>query len=112
MTVIATIPQKSYNPQDFTQQFSVPAGVKALKATFTRVGWPVGEVATAEIIKPDGTSPGIVGFSGGTSLAKDGTNTSALSIGDPGGPDLPVGTYTVHVIVEQTITTQITLERF
>jgi hypothetical protein len=112
MTVIATIPQKVYNPQTFNSPFSVPSGVKALKATFTRVSWPVGEVATVQIIYPDGTSPGTVGFSGGTSLAKDGTNTSAIGIGDPSGADLPAGTYTIQAIVTQAITTQITLERF
>lgn len=114
MTVVATLPERSYTPRTLSPPtFNVPASTREVRFSFSRVGWPAGKVAEAEILGPDGSSFGRVGFDGGNTLARDGTATSAYGLGDRNGSYfLPVGTYTPSVVIFQTITTAVTIERF
>lgn len=110
MAIVATIPEQVYSPRNVEFQHAIPSGVKAVRVTFSRVNWPAGSVGTSEILFPDGTSTGVVGYAGGSGLARDGTATSSTTIAN-GGSDLPAGTYTVRVSILQTLRTAITIER-
>lgn len=102
-------------PRTYTLTPSIPNGtktaIKEVKFTATKVGWPPGRCLSAEVIFPDGTSAGVVTYDGGTSPARDGSQTVGLSI-NRGGDDLPVGQYTIALTVFQTITAAVTGERF
>lgn len=114
MTVVRNIAERSYtSAQSPTPSFSVPAGVRRLRFTFSRVGWPSGKVADLTVFDPNGDSCGTVGYDGGNTLAKNGTATSAYEIQPQDGQGfLMSGTYTSAVTIYQTLTTAITIERF
>lgn len=102
-------------PRTYTLTPTIPAGtktaIKEIKFTATKVGWPDGLCATVSIQFPDGTDTGTVGYDGGTTPARDGSQTVGLTVNQD-GDDLPTGQYTITVQVFQAITAAITGERF
>jgi hypothetical protein len=110
VAIVAALPQQVYTPRTINSTPAVPANVRSVKATLTRVSWPAGAVLSVEIIYPDGRSAGVVGFDGGPQLARDGSATSSIGIQAIGGEFLPAGVYTVRATVLQMITTAVTIE--
>lgn len=118
MTIVLSIAQAVVTPRTITRTFSVPAGTLQLKATLTRVGWPAGDVGSMAITMPDGSAGPQATFAGGVALARDGTAATEswfmLAIFDASQKPvpLPVGSYGITVVVQQTVTTAVTVERF
>lgn len=112
MTVLASIPEQSYTPRTINASPVIGAGVKSIRLTCSRVGWPAGQVGTISATRPDGTPCSSVGFSGGTAFKKDGVtiaSESGMSI-DNGGADLMAGTWAIKIEILQTVTTAVQIE--
>lgn len=110
MAIVASIPKQAYAVGPLSFSPTVPANVREVQATLTKVAWPAGQVLTIEVVYPNGVSAGVVGFDGGPALARDGTATARIGIRGVRGGFLTQGAYTVRVQVLQPITTAVTIE--
>lgn len=117
MAVVLNVPQQSYTPRTVTLTPTIPAGTKRLSINCTRVAWPAGAVGSIEVTYPDGSPGPSATFEGGVHIGRDGqpavNSGFSLEMAIGNQPvDLPAGQYSVRVVVLQTVTTAITVERF
>lgn len=119
MAVIIQIPENTYNPiqagvtpKVFTFQRTVPVSASITEIVFqlTKVSWPLGLCLRVNVQFPDGSTPGWAGFDGGTTPAKDGSQTVTYGVQDASGL-LPSGQYTITFEVWQAITTALTVSK-
>jgi hypothetical protein len=112
VAVLINIAQQSYAPRRIGASPNVPASVKALKLTATRVSWPAGPVGRISVWYPNGTFAASCDFEGGTALNKDGSTAtvSGFILYGPNGGDLPGGQFTVVIDIFQTVTTALRVE--
>ena len=110
MTVLASVSQQTYTPRTIDTNITVPAGQNEIRAKFTKVAWPEGQVGSLEVFHPDGHSDGVIGLWGGAGLARDGSATVTAGMRTGDDTFFAAGTYKVRAIVMQTVTTAITVE--
>lgn len=108
MAVLLSRAQQAYSVGTFSVTPTLPAGKTEIRASFTRVAWPVGKCLTLTYYFPDGTLAGNVSFDGGNTLDKQGQPLSHVGLRKVGG--LPAGQYRVDVEIHQAITTAVTVQ--
>lgn len=110
MTVILNVAQQTYTPRTVTLTPTLSANRREIRASFTRVGWPVGPCLRLTYTYPDGTPAGSVTFDGGNTLDRSGQTLSHAGLRSSQDSFLPQGQYKVTVEVLQTITTAVTVQ--
>lgn len=112
MTVFLQRASQAYPAQAQPYQISgtLPAGLSQLQVVLTRESWPVGVVGTVTLIWPDGTQSPFT-LSGGDLIGRNGSiaTTSSVQWNAPAG-GFPNGTFTLSFLVQQTVTTALTVQ--
>lgn len=112
MAVVLTVPQALYTPRTLNANFTMPVGATLLIARLTCTGWPIGEVGSLALTQPDGSAGGGATFHGGV-LGKDGLPLTSVSFSLQSlGGILAPGQWGIQIVIQQTLTTAITVERF
>lgn len=112
MAVLLSIPQQVYTPRTINANFTMPMGATTLIAWLTCTGWPVGEVGSLALTQPDGSAGGGATFHGAV-LGKDGLPLAVVSFAlQSVGSVLAPGQWGIQIVIQQTLTTAITVERF
>lgn len=127
MAVVLSLASRQYTPRTIARSFSVPAGTMRLVLSLTREGWPAGHVGQIKLTLPDGRPGEECAFEGGDILSKDRQTVLAAShmvveesamLEQPDGPrievpiPIQVGTYRADIVINQTVTTAVRIERF
>ena len=113
MATVLSRASQAYTPRTIVLSPNVPAKVKRLVFSFTREAWPLGEVATIDLVYPDGSPCLSCGFGGGDAIER-GTGlvktVSSFGIGTENADTLPAGVYGVTIRIKQALRTAVTVE--
>lgn len=104
MTIAREITEKNYTSRTVNEDVVLPERSKELRISLSRLDWPEGEVATVDVLYPDGTVAATFGMSGGTGKRSN----TVIIIRNING--LPPGTYRMRFNVKQALRTAILFE--
>lgn len=119
MTVVASIPSQTYTPRTISAAPAVPTGTKTLRALITAPSaWPLGDLGSISVNFPDGSFCSSVAYTGDPATNRDGSPNLSRGLQINGTwtngvmLDLPAGNYAVSIVIAQTLTAAVLIERF